>query len=83
MYGLFEITLQLIRLMGNDFDWVALTEVDDTVRNEILESIPNEQIADPNARSLQITQDGDWTLHLVGHGAHDANGLAMLLVRAV
>ena len=36
----------LIRLMGNDFDWVALTEVDDTVRSEILESISNEQIAD-------------------------------------
>ena len=36
----------LVRLMGNDFDWVALTEVDDTVRSEILESIPNERIAD-------------------------------------
>jgi len=36
----------LVRLMGNDFDWVALTEVDDTVRSEILESIPNEQIAE-------------------------------------
>ena len=37
---------QLIRLMGADFDWVALTEVDETVRNEILEAIPNEQIAE-------------------------------------
>ena len=37
---------QLVRLMGNDFDWVALTEVDETVRNEILESIPNEQISE-------------------------------------
>jgi magnesium transporter len=37
---------RLVRLMGNDFDWVALTEVDDSVRSEILESIPNEQIAD-------------------------------------
>jgi magnesium transporter len=37
---------QLVRLMGNDFDWVALTEVDDTVRSEILESIPNEQITE-------------------------------------
>jgi magnesium transporter len=37
---------KLIRLMGNDFDWVALTEIDDTVRDEILESIPNEQIAE-------------------------------------
>jgi magnesium transporter len=37
---------QLVALMGHDFDWVALTEVDETVRNEILESIPNEQIAE-------------------------------------
>jgi magnesium transporter len=37
---------QLVRLMGADFDWVALTEVDETVRSEILESIPNEQIAE-------------------------------------
>jgi magnesium transporter len=37
---------QLVRLMGADFDWVALTEVDETVRNEILESIPNEQITE-------------------------------------
>lgn len=37
---------QLVRLMGADFDWVALTEVDDAVRSEILESIPNEQIAE-------------------------------------
>ncbi len=37
---------QLIRLMGTDFDWVALTEVDETVRTEILEAIPNEQIAE-------------------------------------
>jgi magnesium transporter len=37
---------QLVRLMGNDFDWVALTEVDDAIRSEILESIPNEQIAE-------------------------------------
>ncbi|MGH6925455.1 MAG: magnesium transporter [Propylenella sp.] len=37
---------QLVRLMGAHFDWVALTEVEDTVRTEILESIPNEQIAE-------------------------------------
>lgn len=36
----------LVRLMGHDFDWVALTEVDDAVRSEILESIPNERIAE-------------------------------------
>ncbi len=37
---------ELIRLMGADFDWVALTEVDETVRTEILDAIPNEQIAE-------------------------------------
>ena len=37
---------RLIRLLGTDFDWVALTEVDETVRNEILESVPNERIAE-------------------------------------
>jgi magnesium transporter len=37
---------RLVQLLGHDFDWVALTEVDETVRNEILESVPNEQIAE-------------------------------------
>lgn len=37
---------QLVRLMGADFDWVALTEVDETIRNAILESIPNLRIAE-------------------------------------
>jgi magnesium transporter len=37
---------RLVRLMGSDFDWVALTEIDETVRNEILETVPNEQIAE-------------------------------------
>jgi magnesium transporter len=36
----------LVGLMGSDFDWVALTEVDDSVRSEILDSIPNERIAE-------------------------------------
>jgi magnesium transporter len=36
----------LVSLLGADFDWVALTEVDETVRTEILEAIPNEQIAE-------------------------------------
>ncbi|MYZ50435.1 magnesium transporter [Propylenella binzhouense] len=36
----------LIRLLGPDFDWTALTEIDETVRNEILESIPNETISE-------------------------------------
>ncbi len=36
----------LVRMLGDDFDWMALTEVDDTVRDEILEAVPNETIAD-------------------------------------
>ncbi|MGQ7791622.1 magnesium transporter [Faunimonas sp. B44] len=36
----------LVRLAGPTFDWTALTEIDETVRNEILESVPNEQISE-------------------------------------
>lgn len=36
----------LVELLGKDFDFSALTEVDDTIRHEIVESIPNEQIAE-------------------------------------
>jgi magnesium transporter len=37
---------RLIALMGREFDFTALTEVDDAVREEILEEIPNEAIAE-------------------------------------
>ncbi len=37
---------QLIELMGRDFDFSALTEVDDTVREEILEELPTETVAE-------------------------------------
>jgi magnesium transporter len=36
---------RLVHLMGDHFDWVTLTEVDDAVRDEILEAIPNERIS--------------------------------------
>ncbi len=36
---------KFIALMGGEFDFAALTEVDDAVREEILEEIPNEAIA--------------------------------------
>jgi len=36
---------QLIELMGKDFDFTALTEVDDTVREEILEELEPETVA--------------------------------------
>jgi magnesium transporter len=35
----------LVYLMGADFDFTALTEVDDAIRADIVESLPNEQIA--------------------------------------
>jgi magnesium transporter len=37
---------RLIGLLGRNFDFTALTEVDDTVREEILEELPNEAIAE-------------------------------------
>jgi magnesium transporter len=36
---------RFIGLMGGDFDFAALTEVDDAVREEILDELPNEAIA--------------------------------------
>jgi magnesium transporter len=36
----------LIELMGHDFDFTALVEVDDTVRDEILEELPPETLAE-------------------------------------
>jgi magnesium transporter len=41
-----ELRPQLIELMGADFDFTALTEVDDTVREEILEELPTETVAE-------------------------------------
>ncbi len=35
----------LVGLLGEDFDFAALTEVDDSIRQEIVENLPNEQIA--------------------------------------
>jgi magnesium transporter len=37
---------KFITLMGREFDFAALTEVDDNVREEILEEIPNDVIAE-------------------------------------
>src|SRR5215470_12229201 len=41
-----ELRPKLIELMGLDFDFTALTEVDDTVREEILEELPTETVAE-------------------------------------
>ncbi len=35
----------LVRLLGEDFDFAALTEVDDSIRQEIVDQLPNAQIA--------------------------------------
>lgn len=35
----------LVRLMGDDFDFTALTEVDEAIRLDIVENMPNAQIA--------------------------------------
>jgi magnesium transporter len=37
---------RLVTILGAEFDYKALTEVDDSVREELLEGIPNEQIAE-------------------------------------
>ena len=37
---------RLIKLMGADFDFTALTEVDDAVREEILEELPPQTVAE-------------------------------------
>lgn len=41
-----ELRPQLIVLLGADFDFSALTEVDDTVREEILDELPSETVAE-------------------------------------
>jgi len=41
-----ELRPQLVKLMGHDFDFTALTEVDDTVREEILEELPPATVAE-------------------------------------
>lgn len=41
-----EVRPQLIELMGRDFDFSALTEVDDSVREEILDELEPETVAE-------------------------------------
>src|SRR5262245_3025427 len=41
-----ELRPQLVQLMGHDFDFSALTEVDATVRDRILEELPAETVAE-------------------------------------
>jgi magnesium transporter len=41
-----ELRARLVELMGREFDFTALTEVDDTVREEILEELPPATVAE-------------------------------------
>src|ERR1700752_5282648 len=41
-----DLRPQFVELLGKDFDFTALTEVDDTVREEILEELPTETVAE-------------------------------------
>ena len=41
-----ELRPRLVKLMGHDFDFSALTEVDDTVREEILDELPPAAVAE-------------------------------------
>jgi magnesium transporter len=40
-----ELRPRLVQLMGSAFDFTALTEVDDTIREEILEDLPSQTVA--------------------------------------
>ena len=41
-----ELRPRLVKLMGHDFDFSALTEIDDTVREEILDELPPAAVAE-------------------------------------
>jgi magnesium transporter len=41
-----DLRPRLVELMGREFDFTALTEVDDTVREEILDELPSETVAE-------------------------------------
>ena len=41
-----ELRPRLVKLMGRDFDFSALTEIDDTIREEILDELPPAAVAE-------------------------------------
>jgi magnesium transporter len=61
---------RLIELMGADFDYAALTEVDDAVREQILDELPNEAIAE-GVRDLE-TDDAVYILEDLDKADKDA-----------
>jgi magnesium transporter len=40
-----DLRAELIAIMGRDFDFTALTEVDENIRDEIIEELPNSAVA--------------------------------------
>jgi magnesium transporter len=55
-----DLRPRFVELMGREFDFTALTEVDDTVREEILEEVPAKVIAE-GVRDL----DSDDAAHII------------------
>ena len=60
---------ELVALMGADFDFAALTEVDDAIRADIVEALPNEQIA----QAVQELDSDDAVYILEDLDAEDQN----------
>ena len=40
-----EVRLEMVRLLGPEFDFASLTDVDEAIRLDIVDSLPNEQVA--------------------------------------
>ena len=68
-----EQRLALVRLLGDDFDMTALTEVDEAIRREIVDQMPNEQIAAAIGDATTPATGGVKTA--VAERADDAAGL--------
>jgi magnesium transporter len=65
----------LITLLGNEFDFTALTEVEDTVREEILEDMPNTEIA----RQVRDLENDDAVFILENLNSEDRDDVLSLL----
>ncbi len=60
----------LVELLGLDFDFSALTEVDEAIRLDIVENLPNDQIA----QAVQELDFGRCSLHPRGSGREGPGG---------
>mgnify|MGYP000480521209 CR=1 FL=1 len=52
----------LVRLMGDEFDYTALTEVDEAIRLSIVDAMPNAQVAEA-LRELGVDQFAGYLQH--------------------